>query len=237
MAMESTCKLQVGKDHYDGNVWMEADHIDFAGPTKFRFRLSEIRHPRREGEAILFSFHGNPVSINLGSDGSASAWIDYILHPQTLADKLGVKEGQTVRVMNLDDGELLSSLETKNTKVVSQPVNRCNMVMLGVERASELRQLEDLSETLHSDGAIWVVLPKSVRTVTKANVFAAAREAGLHHIEVVDYSETQAAYKIVRPASKRNRSGSSNSRSVEVSTKGGVTPARRSTRRATVKAK
>jgi hypothetical protein len=81
------------------------------------------------------------------------------------------------------------------------------------------------------------VLPKSVRTVTKANVFAAAREAGLHQIEVVDYSETQAAYKIVRPASKRNRSGSSNSRSVEVSTKGGASATRRSTRRATVKAK
>jgi hypothetical protein len=52
---------------------------------------------------------------------------------------------------------------------------------------------------LHPEGAIWVVLPKSVRTVTKANVHAAAREAGLSQTEVVDYSETQAAYKMVRP--------------------------------------
>ncbi|MBN2561295.1 MAG: DUF3052 family protein [Phycisphaerae bacterium] len=199
MAMESACKLQVGKDHYDGRVRMEGDHIDFAGPTKFRFRLGEIRNPRREEDAILFGFHGNPVSIRLGSMDVAEDWIDYILHPQTLADKLGVKEGHTVRVLNLDDGELLDSLETKQTNVVSQPVNQCDLVMLGVERASELRQIEDLNETLRPDGAIWVVLPKTVRTVTKANVFAAARQAGLDQTEVIDYSETQAAYKIVRP--------------------------------------
>ena len=52
MAMKSACKLQVGKDHYEGMARMEADHIDFAGATKFRFRLSEIRNPRREADSI-----------------------------------------------------------------------------------------------------------------------------------------------------------------------------------------
>jgi hypothetical protein len=206
MAMESACKLQVGKDHYEGKVRLDGDHIDFAGGTKFRFRLSEIRGPQREADAIQFDFHGNPVSIRLGNVRRAQGWIDNILHPQTLADKLGVKAGCTIRVMNLEDDELLSSLETKKTKVVSQPVSRCDLVMLGVERAAELRQLGELSETLRPDGAIWVVLPKTVRTVTKANVFAAAREAGMDQTDVIDYSETQAAYKIVHPSNKQGRS-------------------------------
>ena len=198
MAMESACKLQVGREHYDGKVRMEGDHIDFAGPTKFRFRLNETRHARREEDTIFFNFHGNPVSIRLSSGRAAEEWIDYIQHPQTLADKLGIKEGHAVRVLNLDDGELLNSLETKKTRVVVRGAERCDLVMLGVERPSELRQLEDLGEAMQPNGTIWVVLPKSARTVTKANVLAAAREAGLRYTdEVVDYSETQAAYKIV----------------------------------------
>ena len=205
MAMESACKLQVGRDHYDGKVRLEADHIDFAGPTKYRFRLSEIRSPRQEEETLLFDFHGNAVSIKLSSSRAACNWIEYMLHPQTLVDKLGIKEGHKVRVMNLDDNHLLDMLQTRNATIISQPAMSCDMVMLGIERPSELRQIEDLCEVLRPDGAIWVVLPKSVRTVTKANVFAAAREAGLSQVEVVDYSETQAAYKIVRPAVSKKR--------------------------------
>ncbi len=207
MAMESTCRLQVGKDTHDGRVRMEADHIDFAGATKYRFRIAEITHPRRESDAIRFSFHGNPVSINLDDQLKAEHWIEYILHPRSLADKLGVRAGATVRILNLEDGELMTSLEHKKTKFVSNPSARCDMVMLGVERASELRQIEDLTDTLRPDGAIWVVLPKSVRTVTKANVFAAAREAGMKHVEIVDFSDNRAAYKIVRLAAPRKKRG------------------------------
>ncbi len=205
MAMESACKLQVGRDHYDGQVTMEGDHIDFKGQTKFRFRISEMRDPRREDESVQFNFHGNNVSIDLANLRYAEDWIAYILHPRTLADKLGVKDGQTVRVMNLDDEELMDSLLTKKTKLVSRASSQCDLVMLGVERSSELRQLEDLSESLRPKGAIWVVLPKTGRTVTKANVFAAVREAGLNHVEVVDYSDTQSAHKIVRPVAPRKR--------------------------------
>lgn len=208
MAMESACKLQVGKEHYDGKVLLDGDHIDFAGQTKFRFRLNETRNARQEQDTILFSFHGNPVAIKLSSQRTADSWIAHIQNPQTLADKLGVHEGATVRVMNLDDTELLSSLETRTTKVVFQPVEHWDIIMLGVERASELRHIEDLCETMRDDAAIWVVLPKSIRTVTKANVLAAAREAGLLQPESIDYSETRSAFKIVRPPAGRNRGAS-----------------------------
>ncbi|MFQ5411471.1 MAG: DUF3052 family protein [Phycisphaerae bacterium] len=209
MAMESACKLQVGKDRYEGRVRLEADHIDFAGSTKFRFRLAEITNPRREGDDIRYSFHGNLVVLSLGHSGTIGEWIDYILHPQSLADKLGVHEGHTVRVLNLDDSELISALEGKNTKVISHSSGTCDMVMLGVERAAELRQIGDLTESLRPDGAIWVVLPKSVRTVTKASVSAAAREAGMKHVEVVDFSDNRAAYKMIRPAQARKKRGDS----------------------------
>jgi hypothetical protein len=205
MAMEAACKLQVGRDHYDGKVRLAADHIDFTGTTKFRFRLAEIAHPSRDGEALRFSFHGNPVRITLDSVGTAEEWIEHVLHPLTLADKLGAQEGQTVRVLNLDDSELLRSLANKKTKLVSNSTAHCDIVMIGVERASELRQIEGLTQRLRPDGAIWVILPKSVRTVTKANVFAAAKEAGLKQVQVMDYSDNRAAYKIARPSAPKKK--------------------------------
>lgn len=204
MAMESACKLRVGRDLSDGKVRMDGDFIDFAGATKFRFRLAEIHNPRLEGDAIRFGFHGTDVSIILDAK-TAARWIDAILNPESLADKLDVKNGQAIRILNLDDVELMGSLRDKNVKLVSSTPARCDMVMLGVERASELRQIGELSESLRPGGAIWVVLPKSIRTVTKANVITAAREAGLNNIKAVDYSETLAAYKITRPADAKKR--------------------------------
>lgn len=206
MAMEATCRLQVGKDKYEGDVRMEADHIDFAGATKFRFRLAELTNPRRDGDGIRFSFHGNPVTISLGEEGLAKGWIGYIQNPQTLADKLGVEDGYVVRVLNLaDDEELMSSLRGCDCRIVAEGKSRCDIVMIGVERAAELRQIGHLADNLKRQGAIWVILPKSARTVTKANVFAAAREVGMKQVKVLDFSDNRAAYKIVKPATPRKR--------------------------------
>ncbi|MBK8269437.1 MAG: DUF3052 family protein [Planctomycetes bacterium] len=205
MAMESACRLQVGRDRYEGQVRMEADHIDFSGATKFRFRLAEISNPRREGEVIRFNFHGNPVGITLGAVHATGDWIDYIQHPQSLADKLGVADGHTIKMLNIEDVELSRSLSNMKVKVQTNGDGMADMVMLGVDRAAELRQLGSLVEELRDDGAIWVVMPKSVRTVTKANVFAAAKEAGMTNVEVVDFSENRAAYKMVRPEVARKK--------------------------------
>jgi len=110
---------------------MEADHIDFAGATKYRFRLAELTNPRRDGKGIRFSFHGNPVTISLGDDKTAEGWIGYIQNPQTLADKLGVEDGHTVRVLNLqDDEELMNSLRGRECKILSEGKTRCDMKLI-----------------------------------------------------------------------------------------------------------
>lgn len=211
MAMESACRLQMGKERHEGDVRMEADHIDFAGATKYRFRIAELTNPRREADGIRFSFHGNPVTITLDAEGTAKTWIKYIQNPQTLADKLGVEEGNTIRVLNLnDDDELMGSLRDREVKIVAEGKRRCDMVMIGVERAAELRQIGLLAETLKRNGAIWVVLPKSARTVTKANVFAAAREVGMKQVQMLDFTDNRAAYKIVRPTNGRSKRSSAN---------------------------
>lgn len=226
MAKESACRLQMGKDRHDGDVRMEADHIDFAGATKYRFRIAELTNPRRDGDAIKFSFHGNPVAIALETLDMAKDWIAYIQNPQTLADKLGVESGNTVRVLNLgDDEELISSLRDREAKIVAEGKRRCDVVMIGVERAAELRQIGHLAEHLKRNGAIWVVLPKTARTVTKANVFAAAREVGMQQVKMLDFTDNRAAYKIVRPNNgrKSKTNGSTNGKTNVAETKEAAT--------------
>ncbi|MBX3396677.1 MAG: DUF3052 family protein [Phycisphaerae bacterium] len=205
MAMESACKLQVGRDRYEGQVRMEADHIDFSGSTKFRFRLAEITNPRRDGDIIRFNFHGSPVGLTLNPLRATDQWIDYMQHPQTLADKLGVVDGLVLKIVNIEDVELSRSLSARKIQIQTNGDGSCDMVMLGVDRASDLRQLGGLTDELHEDGSIWVVMPKSVRTVTKSNVLAAAKEAGMTNVEVVDFSENRAAYKMIRPETLRKQ--------------------------------
>jgi len=199
MAMEAACKLQVGREKYEGKVRMDGGFIDFAGSTKFRFRLGEIRNPARADDAIQFDFHGNPVSITVG-EKAAPRWIDYILHPQTLAEKLGVREGDAVRIISHDDPELIATINTKKASTVGSSSAQCDVIVLGVDRPTDLHAVKGLFERIRAGGALWVIMPKAVRTVTRANVIAAAREAGMELSKSFDYSEAQAAFRITRPA-------------------------------------
>lgn len=209
MAMEAACRLQVGRQKYEGRVRMEGGYIDFSGATKFRFRLGEIRNPSRAEDAIQFDFHGNAVSIQVG-EKAAPRWIDYILHPQTQAEKLGVREGDTVRIIGHEDPELLASIADKGASAVHSSTATCDVMVLGVERPTDLHAVRHLFDRIRPSGSLWVLLPKSVRTVTKANVVVAARESSLELSKALDYSESFSAFRMNRPGNGDVRKRKSN---------------------------
>lgn len=202
MGSESTCQLRIGREQYKGIARLEAEHIDFSGPMKFRFRFSEIRNPGRTGEDLTFNFHGHTVRLGIGE--RSEKWLESILHPKTLVEKLGVKPGHLVRMVNFDDAELSARIvEHKGRMAGRDARDPCDLILFAVERPAELRQLSAMLRELQPDGAIWVVIPKGNKNITQANVFGAAREGGLVEVKTCGFSDTQSAYKLVIPVDKR----------------------------------
>jgi hypothetical protein len=53
------------------------------------------------------------------------------------------------------------------------------------------------------DGAIWVIRPKGVKTITEADVMTAGKAAGLVDTKVVRFSDSHTAEKLVIPLARR----------------------------------
>jgi hypothetical protein len=111
-------------------------------------------------------------------------------------DKLGVKPGMRVAVIDVDDGEFLREL-TGRAEVLDKPRKGIEMVFLGVEEPADMKRLAKLKETIARDGTVWVVYRKGRKDFNENDVLRLGLESGLVDVKVVRFSETHTATKYV----------------------------------------
>jgi hypothetical protein len=116
-----------------------------------------------------------------------------------LIDKLGVKPGAKVALVNLDDPSLVKLLRERTDDVTSgKPDGPCDLVFLGVATRSELSRIKQVKAWIEPDGAIWVVRPKGGRSdVGDTDVIDAGLAAGLVDNKIASFSDTQGAMRLV----------------------------------------
>jgi hypothetical protein len=118
--------------------------------------------------------------------------------PKPLVDKLGVKEGQRVAVVGLDDPAFVGQVLERGADVqVGRRRVGADLMVVGVEGRRDLLRLRTHREFIARDGAIWVVWPKGSPAVNENDVRDAALEAGLVDVKVVSFSPTRSALKLV----------------------------------------
>src|SRR5216684_1413729 len=88
-----------------------------------------------------------------------------------LLDKLGVRPGSRVALVNLDDPGFVKQLRERTQDVVlGKPRSKVDLVFMGADNSADLRRLNQVKSWIEPDGAVWVVRPKGGRS--------ALREAG-----------------------------------------------------------
>jgi hypothetical protein len=121
-----------------------------------------------------------------------------------LLDKLGVKPGQRVAVIGVDDDGFLKQLAGRTEDVSNgRPKRHSTAIFFGATRKSDLARLSGLRDRITPDGAIWTVWPKGQPELREDDVRAAAIAAGLVDVKVVAFSATHSALKLVIPVAKR----------------------------------
>ncbi len=132
-----------------------------------------------------------------------------------LLDKLGVKPGAKVAIVNLDDDTFVALLRTRTQNIISSnPSSPCDLVFFGAEPPEDLRRIEELKGWIEPNGAIWVVRTKGGRgSLRDTDVISAGLAAGLVDNKIASFSETQGAMRLVfrvrdRPrAARQQRAG------------------------------
>ncbi|HEY2598796.1 MAG TPA: hypothetical protein VGJ79_10005 [Candidatus Dormibacteraeota bacterium] len=116
-----------------------------------------------------------------------------------LLDKLGVKPGAKIGIVNLDDDSFVALLRTRTQDIVQgKPSAPADLVFFGAETPQDLSKIEGMKEWIEPNGAIWVVRTKGGRGALRdIDVIAAGLAAGLVDNKIASFSETQGAMRLV----------------------------------------
>ncbi len=198
MGNEIVCRASLGAQTSEGKALLESDHLLFRGEFRCKvfFRdLAKVSVDR--GTLSLFGPEGE-LRLELGK--KATVWSEKILHPKSRAEKLGLKAGTQVLVINLADTEFQAELAKSAVEITAvRSKSQSYLVFFGVEDAPGLTKIPDLVPRFKERGALWIVYPKGQSRISESAVIQAGRAAGLKDVKVVSFSSTQTALKFVRP--------------------------------------
>jgi hypothetical protein len=129
------------------------------------------------------------------------------VYTSPLLDKLGVRHGMRVALIEIDDDEVRALLAERTSDItVGWPQPDTDVVLLGADSTEALAPLESLARRIRPNGAIWVVSRKGkTATLRDIEVMDVARTAGLVDNKVVSFSATHTALRLAIPVARRPR--------------------------------
>ncbi len=122
-----------------------------------------------------------------------------------LIDKLGVRPGSRVALINIEDVDFRRLLAERTDDITEgEPLAGSDLIFIGIDDGRELSQLAFLRGQIVPNGAIWVVSRKgTAATVRDVEVIEAAKSFGLVDNKVVAFSSTHTSLRLVIPVALR----------------------------------
>ncbi|HYT14308.1 MAG TPA: hypothetical protein VEL12_16085 [Candidatus Nitrosopolaris sp.] len=116
-----------------------------------------------------------------------------------LLDKLGVKPGSKVAIVNLDDPAFMKQVKNRTADVVTRkPRSKVDLVFMGAQDPADLKRLHEVKEWIEPNGAVWVVRPKGGRSALRdTDLIGAGLAAGLVDNKIASFSDTHGAMRFV----------------------------------------
>ena len=123
---------------------------------------------------------------------------------RSLLDKLGVKPGQRILIVEILDASFLNEIQPfAPIFAEAKPDADLDLIFFGAEAKDALKHLPRLRKCIVKNGGIWVVYPKGKQHIREMDVIAAGKSAGLTDNKVCSFSPTHTALRFVIPVAKR----------------------------------
>lgn len=177
-----------------GRLQYEPPRLLFRGAQRRVYQGDDLKGVRAEaGDLVL----ADGSRFRLGEKAAAN-WAQAMLNPRGRLDKLGVKPGMRVAVLNVADDALAGELAERGAESV-ETLSGLDILFYAADSAEDLARLGALVPALADRGAIWVVSRKGKAAAIKdIEVMAAAKAVGLVDNKVVGFSETLTALRFTR---------------------------------------
>lgn len=204
MGQEAACTARFDGQASEGKALLETDALIFRGRFRLSIPIPSISAVSAAEGALSVSFGQGTATFELGP--KADRWANAILHPRGRLDKLGVKPGSRVKVIDIDDPEFLSELERRGVDLVNDSApTEADAIFFGVIHRDQLNRLTSLRDQIVPAGAIWVVSRRRDPDISERDVMEGARAHGLVDTKVVRFSDTYTSAKLVIPVAERKK--------------------------------
>lgn len=204
--MGDTAKVRIVVDGqtFQGEALLETSEVILRIDRRRVIRFDQIRSVEVRDGVLRLVHEGGVADIHLGA--VAERWAEKIRNPKTVVQKLGVKAGQRVVLVSLEDAQFVQDLEAAGAQIANALTeSNFDAIFFGAESKGELDALSKLRAALAPDGALWVIRPKGGKAITENDVMAAGKAAMLVDTKVVRFSATHTAEKFVIPIAQRVR--------------------------------
>jgi hypothetical protein len=202
VGQEISCTATCDGRKSKGTAQLETDYLLFRGDYRLKIPFADMKKVTATGGRLNIRSAQGKVSIELGE--RAAKWADKILHPPSVLDKLGVKEGLKISVIGASDDPFLKEIEARaGASVSKRPRKDSDLIFLFAEDSAAAGRVGSLRSSLVPDGAIWIVYPKGKKALTESDVIGAGRDIGLKDVKVAKFSDTHTALKFVIPVADR----------------------------------
>jgi hypothetical protein len=116
-----------------------------------------------------------------------------------LLDRLGVKPGYRVALVDFRDPDFLKLLRQRTSDITQgKPRTACDMVIMGAGAKRDLEKLRELKTWIEPNGAIWVIRPKGPQSPLKdTDLIQAGLDAGLVDNKIASFSDSHGAMRFV----------------------------------------
>jgi len=204
MGLEAACQARVGRVSSAGKARLEETDLVFrgAGDVRFKVPIKDLTRAEVRAGALHLEWPEGKAVLDLGDQ--AARWAEKIKSPPSLLDKLGVKAGQRVSVLGIEDRRFLDDLAARVDDLTRGRAKAgSDLVLVAMSDRSELPRLAKLREAIKATGAIWVVWPKGRKEFREDDVRDFGKTAGLVDVKVARFSDTLSALKMMIPRAQR----------------------------------
>ena len=137
----------------------------------------------------------------------AEQWASMIRYPKGLLDKLGIKAGSRVAVIDIEDADFRRQLAERSVASSGeQDVGDADVIILGIDGRAGLERVAAVQPRMNPAAAIWIVSPRGRADMKDVDVIAAGRAAVLVDTKVCRFSATHTALRFVVPHARRTLS-------------------------------
>jgi hypothetical protein len=196
MGREVRCLVRHGGQEAEAKALLETDEIIVRSPFRITVPRRDITSAVAADGRLTIEYEGGPLLLELG-DREAAKWAHDIAHPKTLADKLGVKDGQRVALVNGAAADLAGR------GAVVADGEEADVAFVAVDEPGDLDQIGAQIPRLARDGAVWAIRPKGRDDLTEAMVMSAGLDAGLVAVKTARVSASLTGEKFVIPRDAR----------------------------------